>query len=194
MGRGLFATEDIKVNTKIHEAYFIKTKDKEVDLCPDIAKYVFGYSKTYSVLCLGLGSLFNHSDTPSVQAYFDKNENGEIMEFWTTRDVVAGEELFISYGGDEYAFSHLLKKEKKKIDLESLVYNFKTKNKKGFTYADQKKLLKKFPKINMQKYNSAMMGQTCIMINKELVTYHHDVLKALRCGLENRNLTEIEFD
>jgi SET domain-containing protein len=110
MGRGIFATEDIKANTKIHEAYFIKAKDEEVDHCQTLAKYVFNYSKKYSVLCLGLGSLFNHSSSPSVEAYFDKNENGEIMEFWTVKDVKAGEELFISYGGDEYAFSHLLKK------------------------------------------------------------------------------------
>lgn len=113
MGRGIFATENIKANTKIHEAYFIKTKDAEVDLCPDLAKYVFRYSKKYSALCLGLGSLFNHSSTPSVEAFFSKNENGEIMEFWTVKDARAGEQLFISYGGDNYAFSHLLKKEKK---------------------------------------------------------------------------------
>lgn len=109
MGRGVFATEDIKADTKVHEAYFIKAKEEDVDLCPDLAKYVFSYNKKYSVLCLGLGSLFNHSSKPSVDVYFNKNENGEIMEFWTTRDVKAGEELFISYGGEEYAFSHLLK-------------------------------------------------------------------------------------
>ena len=109
MGRGVFATEDIKANTKIHEAYFIKAKDSEVDLCPTFAKYVFGYNKKYSVICLGLGSLFNHSSDPSVEAYFNKNENGEIMEFITIKDVKAGEQLFISYGGEDYAFSHLLK-------------------------------------------------------------------------------------
>jgi SET domain-containing protein len=109
MGRGIFATEDIKASTKIHEAYFIKAKDEEVNLCQTFAKYVFAYNKKYSVLCLGLGSLFNHSNNPSVEVYFDKNENGEIMEFWTTKDVKAGEQLFISYGGEEYAFSHLLK-------------------------------------------------------------------------------------
>lgn len=110
MGRGLFATEDIKSDTKIHEAYFLKAKDAEIDLCPDLAKYAFKYSKKYSAICLGLGSLFNHSDSPSVEAYFDKNKNGEVMEFWSKKDIKAGEELFISYGGDEYAFRHLLNK------------------------------------------------------------------------------------
>jgi len=194
MGRGLFATQDIPANATVHVADFIKVKDVEVDKCPDIARYVFGYTKKYSALCLGLGSLFNHSDEPNVDVYFDNKDGREVMEFISLRPIKIGEQLFISYGGEDYAFAHLLKKPKKQVNLHDLVYNFKTKHKGGFTEADQQKLLKKFPKINMEKYKNAMMGHTCVMVDGELVIYHCDVLGALRCGLENRNLTEAEWD
>lgn len=110
MGRGLFATQDIPAEVTIHTADFIKVKDADVDKCPDIAKYVFGYTKKYSVLCLGLGSLFNHSDEPNVDVYFGEKDGREIMNFVSIRPIELGEQLFISYGGEEYAFYHLLKK------------------------------------------------------------------------------------
>ncbi len=183
MGRGLFATQNIKANTKVHEAYFIKAKDEDINLCPEVAKYVFGYSKKYSVICLGLGSLFNHSDEPSVEAFFSKNENGEIMEFWSNRDIKKGEELFISYGGDNYAFAHLLKKEKK-IDITSLVKNFKTQYKEGFTNAEIEKLIKKIPGVDRKKFNESMFCNTCALIDNKLVNYPHDVILALTLSIK----------
>lgn len=184
MGRGLFATQDIRANTKVHEAYFIKAKDEDVNLCPDFAKYVFGYNKKYSVICLGLGSLFNHSDEPSVEAFFSKNENGEIMEFWSNRDIEKGEELFISYGGDNYAFAHLLKKEKKKFDMYDYIENFKTKYPEGFTSEELERMLKKFPKLNRQKFNDSMFCNTCLLIDNKMINYIHDVMLAVKLGLE----------
>lgn len=184
MGRGLFATQNIKASTKVHDAYFIKAKDEDVNLCPEFAKYVFGYNKKYSVICLGLGSLFNHSDDPSVEAFFSKNENGEIMEFWSTRDIVKGEELFISYGGENYAFAHLLKKEKKKIDITSLVNNFKTKYADGLTNQEVEKVIKKTHGVNRDKFNDSMNCNTCALIDNEIVNYRHDVIQALAISIK----------
>lgn len=110
MGRGLFATQDIPPLATIHVADFIKLKDSDVNKCPDVAKYVFSYSKKYSVLCLGLGSLFNHSDEPNVDVFFSEMDGREVMEFVSLRPIIKGEQLFIYYGGEEYAFHHLLKK------------------------------------------------------------------------------------
>lgn len=183
MGRGLFATENISANTKVHEAYFIKAKDEDVNLCPEFAKYVFGYNKKYSVICLGLGSLFNHSDEPSVEAFFAKNDNGEIMEFWSKRDIKKGEELFISYGGDNYAFAHLLKKEKK-IDITSLVKNFNTKYADGLTNQEVEKIIKKIPGVNRKKFNESMFCNTCVLIDDEIVNYRHDVIIALTLSIQ----------
>jgi hypothetical protein len=144
---------------------------------------VFGYNKKYSVICLGLGSLFNHSDEPSVEAFFSKNENGEIMEFWSNRDIEKGEELFISYGGDNYAFAHLLKKEKK-IDITSLVKNLKTKYADGLTNQEVEKLIKKIPGVNIDKFNESMNCNTCALIDDEIVNYRHDVIIALTLSIK----------
>lgn len=112
MGRGVFATQDIKSGAKISEAEFLEVLDEQVNLCPDLAKYVFAYSNRYSALCLGIGSLFNHSDKPSAEASFGEKDGRDIMEFWTVRNIKSGEEIFINYGGENYAFNHLLKNEK----------------------------------------------------------------------------------
>jgi len=46
----------------------------------------------------------------------------------------------------------------------------------------------------MDKFNSALIGITCMRINDETVIYHCDIDKALRCGVENRNLRTWELD
>jgi len=73
-------------------------------------------------------------------------------------------------------------------NIEKKVYDFKTKNKEGFVQSEIDTLLKDYPNINMDKFNSALMGSTCMMIDNEIVMYHCDIEKALRCGVENRNL------
>jgi hypothetical protein len=80
------------------------------------------------------------------------------------------------------------------IQLEKLVYNYKTRNEAGFTAAEEKELLKQFPNISMDKYYDAMRGNTCMMGEGGIITYHCDILKALICGLENRELTLSEWD
>ena len=75
-----------------------------------------------------------------------------------------------------------------------IITNFKTKYKEGFIQSEIDDLLKLYSAINKSAFDSALMGITCIMINDELVIYRHDIEKALECGLENRALTEFEFD
>lgn len=79
-------------------------------------------------------------------------------------------------------------------NIREKVYNFKTKNKEGFIQSEIDTLLKDYPKINMDKFNNALMGNTCMMIDDEIVMYHCDIEKALRCGVENRNLRNWELD
>lgn len=110
MGRGVFATQDIPANTTIHLADYIKVPEEEVNNTPTFAKYVFQYSKKYSALSLGVGSLFNHSDNPNAEVCFSKVGEREVMEFYSVKDIKAGEQIFISYGGEDYAYYHLLKK------------------------------------------------------------------------------------
>ena len=71
---------------------------------------------------------------------------------------------------------------------------FPTKNKEGFTDAEIQKLITNFPEINLKRFYSALQNITCMSINDEIVTYHSDVQLALRLGLDNREMTQEEFD
>jgi len=79
--------------------------------------------------------------------------------------------------------------------LYKLVYNYKTKHKIGFLDYEQDELIKMFPDIDMKKYNDAMMCNTCEKHEKDgFIMYHCDVLTALRCGIEKRDMNLFEFD
>ena len=56
----------------------------------------------------------------------------------------------------------------------SKVYNFKTKNKEGFTNSEVQKLLIDFPNIDMVKFNNAMLCNTCPIIDGEIVVLNED--------------------
>jgi SET domain-containing protein len=107
-GRGVFALKKIKKGTVIHRAEFLKVNDDDIDHCHDIAIYAFTYTKKYSAICLGIGSLINHRLEPNAEVSFVKYKNHEMMEFETIRDIAKGEQVFISYGGDEYGYKQLL--------------------------------------------------------------------------------------
>lgn len=81
-----------------------------------------------------------------------------------------------------------------RISIRDEVYNFKTKHKEGFTSDELEELISRYPDINMDKYNDAMMGNTYMIKDGESVTYHCDVLTAIRCGVENRDQKLSEWD
>lgn len=80
--------------------------------------------------------------------------------------------------------------------LYNIVYNYPTKSEYGFIASEQEELLKQFPNINMDKYENALTGITCMMDEetKGFIIYHCDILTALYCGLENRDMTVAEWD
>lgn len=81
------------------------------------------------------------------------------------------------------------------INLKDMIYNYPTKSEYGFNKKELELLLTWFPTINMKKFNDAMIGNTCMVDEVEgIITYHIDVLTALRCGLENRDIKFSEFD
>lgn len=80
------------------------------------------------------------------------------------------------------------------MNIKKVVNSFKTKNKEGFTESELKEFLKSYPEVNMDKFNNAMMGNTCMVIDNEIINYHCDVELALRCGLENRDPRPLEWD
>lgn len=86
------------------------------------------------------------------------------------------------------------KTKKEKVSIKYHVYNFKTKYEHGFISEEIEEILKSYPKINMDKFNDALRGNTCMMRDGKIITYHCDIEKALYCGTENRDLTIDEWD
>lgn len=74
------------------------------------------------------------------------------------------------------------------------VRNYETNSPYGFNNKEQKEVLKHFPNINMKKYNNALMGCTCMSDETGLIMYHCDIVKAIQCGIENRELRVSEWD
>ena len=85
-------------------------------------------------------------------------------------------------------------KKKEPNKIHDLVYNYKTKYEYGFIQSEMMDIVSNFPDINMDKFENAMYGNTCMVIDDEIITYHCDLEKALYCGTENRNLTASEWD
>jgi hypothetical protein len=66
-----------------------------------------------------------------------------------------------------------------------LTINYPTKNYQGFIESEIKELLSFYPDVNMEKFNNSLRGNTC-MLTKEgnIITYHHDIARALGEGLK----------
>lgn len=99
-GLGVFAKEKILKDEIIEIASLIKLN---VQYNSDVLNdYRFYYPKDKPkelVVALGYGSLYNHNNQNNANW-----RNGEPMtfEFFATKDIEPGEEIFINYGGPEY--------------------------------------------------------------------------------------------
>lgn len=74
------------------------------------------------------------------------------------------------------------------------VNSYKTKHKQGFTREEYMKLLENYPGINMDRFSDALNGITCMRIDGETVVFPHDIELAIRCGMEDRGPTTMEWD
>ena len=80
------------------------------------------------------------------------------------------------------------------MNLQEKVFNYPTKYKEGFTHKEIEALLEEFPGVHRDKFDDALCGITCLIREEGFVIYHCDILSALRCGLENRDLKLEEWD
>jgi len=93
------------------------------------------------------------------------------------------------------AKKELTTKEKLYREIDNIVDNYKTKHKEGFIQEEIIDIVKNYPNFNWDKFNDAMMGNTCMMSEDgEFINYHCDVRTGLLCGIENRNITLGEWD
>ena len=80
-------------------------------------------------------------------------------------------------------------------NIEKIFGQFKTKYKEGFTEVEQVDLLCLFStSLNISRYYDTLIGTTGVIIDNNKITYNHDVLVALRCTVEDRDMTQEEFD
>ena len=94
-GSGGFATKDFKVNDIVEIIGILKIPKNAVD--DNILRdYVFMYDSNNYALPLGYGAVYNHLDDPNLTYSF--TDDRERMIFKATKDIKAGEELFVSYG------------------------------------------------------------------------------------------------
>jgi hypothetical protein len=96
-GKGVFTKIDIPKDTDIEKACIVKVPVKNIEGTP-LQDYAFTnpYNKKIYLIAFGYGSMYNHSDTPNIHYYYDKDINCIVYE--SLRDIKAGEELYISYG------------------------------------------------------------------------------------------------
>lgn len=78
-------------------------------------------------------------------------------------------------------------------NVEKIVYENKTKHQMGYTRFELQELLKSHD-IDMDKFYEKMGPNTVGVIETEVIIYHHDILKGLRCVLEDREQTTEEWD
>jgi len=102
MGRGVFADHDIDMGriVVVNELLVLSEADTVKVNNTSLKLYTFKYNDTQDCLCLGDGELFNHSDTPNVEYYLQNINGRKVMSFLASRDIVAGEQLFINYSHD----------------------------------------------------------------------------------------------
>ena len=100
-GRGVFAANAIKKGDIIEQCPVILITEREV---PDLRKtelhnyyFMWGDDKKHhkAAICLGFGSLYNHSYTPN--ATYQKNHKENLITFIAIKDIKKDEEISVNY-------------------------------------------------------------------------------------------------
>ena len=68
--------------------------------------------------------------------------------------------------------------------IRTKVAEFKTKHPQGFLPNEIKELLKGYPEIDMERFNEALNGITCIGSDDGTIIYHSDILNAMLSGMD----------
>lgn len=101
-GRGLYASELIKANSIIMqcEILVLSTTDTPIVNSTDLQWYTFVYNDKQDCLVLGLGEIFNHSDTANVSYNLIDYNGRKVMQFLALQDIQIDTQLFINYSKD----------------------------------------------------------------------------------------------
>jgi hypothetical protein len=98
-GRGVFARRAVKNGSVIERAPILLIPIAHLQgglHSPILARFFYAWNKTHAAICLGYGSLYNHSFAPN--AHY---EHGAMSIIYTAiRDIAKGEEITVNYNGD----------------------------------------------------------------------------------------------
>ncbi len=102
-GRGVFTNAPIPKGTLIERCPVVALadeKDRARLRKTGLVQYYFlwGEKRDHAAICLGWGSVYNHSYTPNAE--YSKLLEGDFMDFVALRDIRAGEEITVNYNGD----------------------------------------------------------------------------------------------
>lgn len=101
-GRGVFARKPIKKGQVIESVPKILFPiDTIVDGFDSyyLSKYYFHHSETHVAVCLGYGSLYNHSYEPNADYW---RSPGPMMVFKAIKDIAKDEEICVNYNGEPH--------------------------------------------------------------------------------------------
>lgn len=101
-GKGVFAARDIEPDEVIEVCPILLFPKEEL---PHIRQTVlddyyfdWGEKGEWYALCLGYGSLYNHSYEPNAE--YGMDFEAQTIDFYCIKHISAGEEIFINYNGD----------------------------------------------------------------------------------------------
>jgi hypothetical protein len=106
-GRGVFAMRPFRRGDLVERApVLVVPEDEHPHIVATVLNsYVFGWGDGGVAVCLGFGSIYNHSWDPSVE--YQKHLEGSYIDFVALRDVAPGEELFVNYASSYPDTAHL---------------------------------------------------------------------------------------
>jgi uncharacterized protein len=95
-GRGVFARRAIKKGAIIERVPVVLVPIRHLvrgKKSPTLACYFYQWDARHVAICLGYGSLYNHSFEPTARYVHGKDQ----MTFRALREIAAGEEITINY-------------------------------------------------------------------------------------------------
>ena len=103
-GLGVFATHVIEPDEIIEVTLLLTIPDLDITGKRILDDYVFVYPRgnksTETVVVLGYGSIYNHSDTPN--ATWANHPSEKAFNFTSIKKILPGEEICTYYGDQEY--------------------------------------------------------------------------------------------
>ncbi|MCC7246120.1 MAG: SET domain-containing protein-lysine N-methyltransferase [Saprospiraceae bacterium] len=101
-GRGVFAARDISAEEIIEVCpVLLFPKDQLASIrATMLDDYYFdwGDDGEWYAVCLGYGSLYNHSYSPNAE--YGMDFEAQTIDFYCLKDIAAGDEILINYNGD----------------------------------------------------------------------------------------------